>query len=454
MLHGREAYKHLMNRAGFGAHPLELARWKSESVVNSVDRLFRQSQKARPLKKIEDPRPRRGDVAKLKVLLQAIKSKKKLKQLNLAWLDQMGESKAVLREKMTLFWHDHFSTHVQFPILMQEQNNTIRKHALGSFRELLHAMSKDPAMILYLNNQQNKKAAPNENFAREVMELFSLGEGHYSEKDIKEAARAFTGWHINGRGYFEFNSKQHDYGTKTVFGQTGDFDGDEIIDMILENPQTATYICTKVFRYFVNPEVDSEIVEALAADFYQSDYDISRLMRMIFTSSWFYDQKNVAVRIKSPTELLVQHKKWLNARHQHQEVTLEVQEVLGQVLFFPPNVAGWPGGRSWIDSSTLVTRMRMPLVFFDNRRATEKAAWSVKRADKLPSNCSWKYVLQAVDGMGDDEVVAALCALCLAIQPSSQHAQNLAAFVPVASREELVRYTVTRIMALPEFQLC
>lgn len=352
---------HLMNRAGFGLTLDDARRFEGRTMGEVVGLLLDDSKEFTPLTFLPDPRPQEGELDNLRVLTQLLKSRKDLRALNVAWINKMGASKAVLREKMTLFWHNHFATSTPLAFLMQMQNNTIRNHALGSFRELLHAISKDPAMIVYLDNQQNKKKAPNENFAREVMELFTLGEGQgYTETDIKEAARAFTGWHIDKRGDFCLNAKAHDEGSKTVFGKTGNWDGTDVVDMLLEKPETAQRIVTKVFRFFVNERPSPEIIDALAKRFRETDYNISDLMITIFGSSWFYKAEHKAAVIKSPAQLLVQYKRITAFESDRTNALVKVQEALGQVLFFPPNVAGWKGGRSWIDSTTLLTRMRLP----------------------------------------------------------------------------------------------
>ena len=218
-------------------------------------------------------------------------------------------------------------------------------------------------MLQFLNNQQNRKQHPNENFAREVMELFTIGRGNYTEQDVKEAARAFTGWGANVKGEFVFRRFQHDTGIKTIFGKTGNFDGDDVIDILLEQKATAYFISYKVYRFFVNEEADIEKIDWLAGRFYQSGYKIASLMEDIFTSEWFYEDKNIGAKIKSPIELLAGIRRILPMSIEEEEAQLIIQRILGQMLFYPPNVAGWPGGKSWIDSSSLMMRMRLPQLF-------------------------------------------------------------------------------------------
>ena len=183
------------------------------------------------------------------------------------------------REKMALFWHGHFACRPQFPLLAQDYLNRIREHALSDFPTLLTSVSKSPAMILFLNNQQNRKGKPNENFAREVMELFTIGKGNYSETDVKEAARAFTGWGINRQTQaFEFHTKWHDRGSKTILGQTGNWNGDDVLRILLEQKSTAEFLVRKMYRFFVNESVDENAIQKLAATFRNSKYNIRSVL--------------------------------------------------------------------------------------------------------------------------------------------------------------------------------
>ncbi len=355
--------QHLYTRATFGLHPKFLSNKKNKTTTQLFEELLQESQEFSDLKHFEDIRKKGKDIGGFKILKMILKSRKELQELNLAWLDKMHVSRAQLREKMTLFWHHHFATSAPFPVLMQEQNNMFRKHALGNFRELLLEVARDPAMIIYLNNQQNKKNAPNENFARELMELFTLGRGHYSEQDIKESARAFTGWHIGMDGYFAFDKKSHDEGEKIFFNQTGNWNGDDIIRMILEKKQTARFISQKLYKFFVSPKMNEEFVEKMTDEFFTSNYDITRLVRFLFTSEEFYASQNRGALIKSPVELIVEYKRFFSLEMNKDQNMIKLQRALGQVLFLPPNVAGWPGDRNWIDSTSLLVRMNLPYVF-------------------------------------------------------------------------------------------
>lgn len=284
-------------------------------------------------------------------------------ELNLNFLNKMVNSKEQMREKMAFFWHGHFASRVVNPKFNRQILNVIRKNALGNFKDLLFEVSQAPAMLNFLNNQQNKKDHPNENFAREVMELFTMGRGNYTEKDIREGARAFTGWGSDKEGNFKERKNLHDEGSKTFLGKTGNFTGTDVLNIILEQKATAKFITTKIYKFFVNENVDENIVKSLSESFYQSGYDIKRLMMDIFSSSWFYDKKNIGSRIKSPIELMAGMMRSLPMTIQNPENLIVYQKLLGQMLLYPPNVSGWPNGKSWIDSSTLMLRLQIPQIW-------------------------------------------------------------------------------------------
>ena len=293
-------------------------------------------------------------------------SRDDIKTLNLRWLDEMIASPAQLREKMAFFWHGHFACRNLNIYYQQLLLHIVRTNALGNFGDLLKQVSKSAAMLNFLNNNQNRKGHPNENFAREVMELFTMGRGNYSETDIKEAARAFTGWGADASGAFVFRNNQHDDGSKRFLGQEGNFNGDDILAIILAQPATANFITGKLIRYFVNEQAPREKIDYYADRFRQSGYDIQSLLADLFSSNWFYDVANTGNRIKSPIELWVGIRRQLPFDLPAPEIQLLVEKLLGQVLFYPPNVAGWPAGKNWIDSSTLLFRMRLPQLITGN----------------------------------------------------------------------------------------
>lgn len=274
------------------------------------------------------------------------------------WFEQMVRTPAPLTEKMTLFWHNHFPSSVQKVKnlhYLYRQNTIFREHALGSFQDLLFLVSKDPAMLSYLDGDKNMKKKPNENFAREVMELFTLGEGNYTEHDIKEAARAFTGWTINRQnGDFVFRKRRHDDGEKTFLGKKGSFKGEDILKILLEQRQTAEYISQKLWKYFAAVEADQALIKKLADKFFQSGYSISSLLKEILSCNEFYASK--AQLIKSPVDLMVGAVKDFEIESDQYYAFVMEMSRLGQSLFNPPNVKGWPGGSYWINSASLVQR--------------------------------------------------------------------------------------------------
>jgi uncharacterized protein (DUF1800 family) len=403
-------------------------------------------------------------------------SREDLKNLSLAWLNQMVNTPAQLREKMALFWHGHFACRNNNVYFQQKLLGAIRTNALGNFGDLLRAVSKSAAMLAFLNNQQNRKQHPNENFAREVMELFTLGRGNYTEQDIREAARAFTGWGYNLDGEFVFRPRLHDDGKKTVFGKSGRFDGDDVLNLLLEKKETALFITRKVYRYFVNEEEDASHVHWLADRFYQSHYAIDALMRDIFTSDWFYDEKNIGTRIKSPVELLVGIRRTLPMQLDNEAVQLLLQRVLGQLLFYPPNVAGWPGGKNWIDSSTLMVRLRIPQLIkdddsiyitpktdddqqmgmkenFDRFRVTQNRR-TKQEGFQISARVDWAAYARQLDELARPQLFTGLAHALLSTPAGSVTETTLAGMISRASREEYIKTVTIALMSTPEYQLC
>jgi uncharacterized protein (DUF1800 family) len=272
----------------------------------------------------------------------------------------MLHTRSPLTERMTLFWHNHFVSSqqkVRYAKLMYEQNVLLRRHAGGSFGELLHAVAKDPAMVIYLDSASNRKGKPNENFAREVMELFTLGEGRYTEADVREAARAFTGWSIDpDSGDFRWRPALHDEGTKTVLGRTGNFDGDAVLDMLLARPQTAEFLVAKLWREFVSPEPAPAEVRRIGQKYHLAGHQTKVALRELLLSGAFWAPENRGALVKSPVDLVVGTMRALDFQVGDPLPLALVVAQLGQNLFAPPNVKGWPGGESWINSSTLLAR--------------------------------------------------------------------------------------------------
>lgn len=395
-----------------------------------------------------------------------------LRKLNLSWLNEMVSSSAQLREKLAFFWHGHFACRDVNIFHQQLLLHNIREHALGNFGDLLRAVSKSPAMLGFLNNQQNRKGHPNENFAREVMELFTMGRGHYSEQDIKEAARAFTGWGFNLKGEFVFRPFQHDSGSKTILGKTGNFHGDDVLDILLEQKSTAQFITQKVYRFFVNENVDTTKVDWLADRFYKTNYNISRLMEDIFTSDWFYEEKNIGAQIKSPIELMVGIQRMLPMEVENESALLLFQRVLGQVLFYPPNVAGWPGGKSWIDSSSLMIRLRLPQLITDNDELNIKAKTDddqnmgqeetnkrvakmggIKMNSSIVANIDWNDYLQKFESVPRENLINKMQSILLQVNQTFSP-DLIKNYADNSSRESFIKTTTIQLMSTPEYQLC
>ena len=333
---------------------------------------------------------------------------------------------------------------------------------------MLKAVSKSPAMLQFLNNQQNKKSHPNENFAREVMELFTMGRGNYTENDVKEAARAFTGWGFNAKGEFVFRRNQHDEGSKTFLGQTGNYNGDDILNILLENKQTANYISKKIYRYFVNENVDEVNQQWLSKRFYSNNYNIAKLLEDIYTSDWFYSEKNIGIKIKSPIELLAGVRRLLPMQLENDQSQLLFQRALGQILFYPPNVAGWPGGKNWIDSSSLMLRLRIPQILAANdainimpkgdddvqmgmmERAAKKMKDTVKGGTAV---IDWPAVNKVFEKVQREKLLENIADTVL--QTKSQVSNTiLDKYINTENRENYIKSAVVNLMATPEYQLC
>jgi uncharacterized protein (DUF1800 family) len=354
--------KHLLSRAGFGMSFDDLKTAEAQTIRQAINGLFHASEKFEPINVVKNAvsyaMARKGDQAKRKLLMQMQRQQER--EINLAWMDLMSNNQGQLREKMALFWNNHFACRSKQAIYAQQLVNIQRQHALGNFKAMTLAIAKSPAMLQFLNNQQNLKDRPNENFARELMELFTIGRGNYTEQDVKESARAFTGWGFDQSGDFRFRQALHDGGQKTFLGKSGNFTGEDIINILFERKETALFLSTKLYKYLVNETPDATHVNAMADVFYKADYEIKPLLEYVFTADWFYEEKNIGNLVKSPVELIIGLNRQFDIAYQRPAILLQFQKVLGQVLLYPPNVAGWPGGRNWIDSSSLMYRIKIP----------------------------------------------------------------------------------------------
>jgi uncharacterized protein (DUF1800 family) len=392
------------------------------------------------------------------------KSRDAIRSLNTKWLDEMVSSKAQLREKMAFFWHGHFACRNLNIFYQQDLLQIIRSNALGNFGDMLKAVSRSAAMLNFLNNQQNKKDHPNENFARELMELFTIGRGNYTENDVKEAARAFTGWTAGFKGEFLIRPFQHDNGSKTIFGKTGNFGGEDVITMLLERKETARFITRKLYRFLINEQIDEARVEKLSDKFYSSGYDIATLLNEIFLSEWFYDPKNIGAKIKSPIELLVGIRRLIPMQFDNQDGLQLLQRALGQVLFFPPNVAGWPGGKTWIDSSTLLLRMRVPQLlantdeFNVGAKDDDDVMMGMKKKDAIfkkfvSVKTDWNLYQQQFDKITRENLEGQLQLLLLQTATPS-FKDIIRNYSDMSGRSLFIESYTLQVMSLPEYQFC
>ena len=424
----RDRAAHLLERAGFGGTPAEIARLAAMSPKQAVRSLVYYRATENPVPRFDDSgafdagldpfapsRPAATDMAKASGEALGVKAKpagnRKLQQVadrylywkrvtkleteRVAywWANRMVLTQRPLEEKMALFWHGHFATgdeKVQDYRKMLQQNELLRAKATGNFRDLLIAVSQDPAMLASLDAGVNVKGAPNENFAREIMELFTMGVGNYTEKDIQEAARAFTGWNYKGLDYI-VNPQQHDDDVKTVLDKTGNFDGVQVIDIILAQQVTSEYIADKVYRYFVREDVAPAMRIKLGKLLRDTHFEIAPFLETLFGSRDFYSDASVGTRIKPPVELAVSTYRKLGLTDIPGIPDFNVlTESMGQKLLNPPNVAGWASGKSWITPGFLLVRGNFvydtvfpPVNFIAPDRVAEDRFGIVPVADKV-----------------------------------------------------------------------
>ena len=345
-----ELAAHLLRRAGFGGTFEQLSAAVDRGPKETLQRLLTGGEASEAFYREAD------------TVIRPLLASGNLEHLPAWWLHTMLHSPHPLKEKLTLFWHGHFATSaakVMDVDLMYRQHTLLRKHALSEFGPLLVEAAKDPAMLLWLDSTTNHKARPNENFAREVMELFCLGLGNYSERDIKEAARAFTGWELRNKRFF-LNRAQHDTGQKTVLGRSGDFDGEQVLAILLEQPAAARFLVGKLFRYFVSETADppEALLEPLAREYRQRQYDTGWLVATMLGSNLFYSPLALRQRIKSPVELVIGLLRTVDGAANMYVLAEELRN-LGQGVFYPPNVKGWDGGVEWINSASLLARANL-----------------------------------------------------------------------------------------------
>jgi uncharacterized protein (DUF1800 family) len=375
---GFDEARHLLSRATFGATPAEIRAVEAMDYTSAVDRLLANwhanaltaapswiNESPVQLRRMQqeaqaEAKEKKGVDGKPLAIRKPVQEH--ARELRNWWVEEMLATDQPLVERMTLFWHNHFTSSlakVRYTPALYRQNELFRREAFGNFARLLKAVARDPAMLIYLDGVGSIARQPNENFARELLELFTLGEGHYSEADIKNAARAFTGWSMDREtGAFIDRIKQHDGGEKTFLGQTGRFDGDDIVAILLRQPRTAELVCEKLWREFVSLTPDPAEIRRLAAILRTGNYEMKPVLRALFLSPQFRDPGSRGTLIKSPVDLIVGSVHLLGLPVPEKTQLVRMMQGLGQVPFDPPNVKGWPGGESWITTYTLLLRQQ------------------------------------------------------------------------------------------------
>jgi uncharacterized protein (DUF1800 family) len=485
---GFDQARHLLWRAGFGATPAQISAIAGMGPERAVDYLLEtpDAPDATPEADLFDRnimRPYNEEerrmaaqarsvrdedaLARLRAMRQQAQGqdRRQMRDVQRWWLTRMIETPRPLEEKMTLFWHGHFATSyrtIEDSYHMFLQNQRFRKHALGNYGQLLHEIIKDPAMLAYLDNNDSRKGRPNENLARELMELFSMGVGSYSESDIKEGARALTGYTFQD-DEFVLDRENHDTGRKRIFGRTGEYDGEGFVSAILAQRATGVYMTRKLYAFFVgdlpdDPRDDSPaagaVLDNMRTTFVRTRYELKPLLRELFLSRHFYSDGVVGQRIKSPAELVVGGVRELRTPVRELAVLLDAMALMGQNLFFPPSVAGWSGGRTWINTSTMFVRQNTLAFLLTGRRPNGVDALAdMQRYEPEPIMAE----LRAVFGEGDDgHAVRSVLRYTLGRTPS--HAME--ALLEVLKRRggardgEALRDMLLLVAAMPEYQLC
>ncbi len=487
---GFEQARHLLWRAGFGGTPEQIQLLASWGLDKAVDYLVDPSDipveevredlfKAdimQPLSDLERRRYRaaqqRGDeeeIARFRAMRQRRQrdDRRQIRRMQLWWLQRIIETPRPLEEKMTLFWHGHFATgyrKIEDSWHMFRQNQVFRSKAMGNYGELLFEIIRDPAMIVYLDNQTSRVGAPNENLARELMELFSLGEGNYTEQDIKEGARALTGYTLEDDA-FVYQDNNHDKGSKNILGVRGQMDGDDFVTAILQRRECSRFMARKLYRFFVasvplDPEQSSpeanRFINNLAGVMLRSRYEIAPVLRSMFRSAHFYHESIIGQQIKSPVQLVVGAARSLLTPTRDLNVLIDAMDLMGQNILFPPSVKGWDGGRSWINTSTMFVRQnilsylltgRMP-VGSDRNANKEKYDGEALLASLLAADPTAK---------GDPARVVEYLLRFTTGRVPSEARDELEAFVNSHGGRvtgDILTGLLLLISAMPEYQLC
>jgi len=455
---------HLLRRAGFGGTPDEVRRYAAMPVRGAVDSLihFPASTGAQPapndvyspvqlLSQYGPAGMRALDKDRRKAVNREIRGneRRSILALQLWWLNRMLTTPAPLQEKMALYFHGHFTTEAIkkgiSPAMAFDQNQLFRSAALGNLRELTRAVSKNPAMLVYLDNDANLKSHPNENYARELMELFTLGVDRYSEDDVRNAARAWTGWRYDRfTETAAFVPRVHDDGVKTFLGKTGNFTGDDVVDIIFEQPQCARFFASSLLNAFVYNDPEPELVEGVAHLLRKNGYELAPVVSTILRSNVFYSERAYRALVKGPVEFVVGTYRTLGVPQMDGSV-LPVLRQMGQELFYPPNVAGWPGGANWLTSDTMIARQNF-LKRTLNSQTLARSAW-LKAVPMQPRAAAGALVSAILEG---DAAPASTVELDGYLSGSGSAA--LAALTP-ENYDQRVSGAAYLAMAMPAYQL-
>ncbi len=439
---------HLLRRAGFGATRAEIEAAVDQGLEETVEALFDDSA---------------DEQAVYQDTFQRI-SGSFIDFGNAAWLQawwayRMVSTRTPLREKLTLFWHGHFATSyykVEDMYLMHRQNETLRALAWGNFRDLVFAIARDPAMLVYLDGETNTKEHPNENFARELMELFTCGIGNYTEADVLEAARAFTGWHRGPTGTeFQFNADAHDFGRKTFLGRSGKFDGGDIIDILMQHEATPRFVARKLLRFFAAPEPGDDVLAEAAAVLVRTQLNIKWFLRELFLSKYFYSDECIRKRISSPAEFVIGTIRSLGIRLNAAEFKDHITAA-GQELFAPPNVKGWDGEQKWINSTNLAARANFASYLTGFFSATEFGSHMDVAAVVAPDVADPETAVdQLVAHLLGGELPADSRAELVRFVISNDEGPQPDTFrTDPGFRDGQLRQTIGLILSLPEYQTC
>lgn len=482
------AANHLLARAGFGGTPDQVHALAQLGLDDAVDYILNyedlpgpdvdatefSSEIIRPATPEELAAYRRarenGDETAVEAFRQMRQKARQedRKQVTAArtwWLERMIETPRPFEEKMTLFWHGHFAAGyraIEDSWHMLVQNEMFRTNATGNFADLLFGIIRDPAMLKYLNNNQNRRQSPNENLARELMELFSLGEGNdYTENDIKEGARALTGYTFQD-DEFVFNEKQHDSENKQIFGRTGKFDGDDFVQIILSRRTCSEFLALKLYRFFVNDapgeptDTQRRFVVRLAKELRMKEYALKPMLRALFRSQHFYEPVNRCAIIKSPTQLIVQTIRTLRTPARDLRALASAGSLMGQSLFEPPSVKGWDGGRSWINTSTIFIRQNVAVYLLTGKRP-DLYDWQQNSEAWDPQALLSQLPTDARGQIAPREGIQYLCRFMLGAEPHPSRVETLEKFVANHGNRidgDRLLGTLCLLTAMPEYQLC